>query len=236
MLRAKQYSTFCGQEGAWCRGSCLTSLLLHWAPASFPHQLWLAWASARVLPEALRRGSGLPVHNSSDSLPWGSSLLCGLCRCGLESAQPVFLQEVFHVPRQTSQTNTGTSTKTGEWCLSSQCSSWTFCIWAAWVLCPLPSYMGPELSHFHTNLLFHHAQVWLRHGIKIITLPSTTPFKKVKVWQSWSNLSGHLKITATKSLPKKWHGNLQDETFLNMISRKLFNVTSFNQINCLLFN
>lgn len=49
-------------------------------------------------------------------------------------------------------------------------------------------------------------------------------------------LSGHLKIAATKSLPKKWQGNLQDETFLNMISRKLFNVTSFNQINCLLFN
>lgn len=34
-------------------------------------------------------------------------------------------------------------------CLSSQCSFWTFSIWAAWVLCPLPSYLAP-VSHFHT--------------------------------------------------------------------------------------
>lgn len=85
------------------------------------------------------------------------------------------------------QENMGTSTKTGEWCLSSQCSSWTFSIWAAWVLCPLPSYLAPELSHFHTNCLFHHAEVWFKYGIKIITLPSTTPSRKVKAWQSWSN-------------------------------------------------
>ena len=100
--RSKTAHSAARREPASSRGSCLATLLLHWARGAFPHQIQSAWAWVLVLAEAARWGSGLPVHNSSDSLPWGSAHPRGLCSCGLESAQSVFLQAAFHMSRQTS--------------------------------------------------------------------------------------------------------------------------------------
>lgn len=52
-------------------------------------------------------------------------------------------------------------------------------------LVPSSILLGTSVPFSHC--LFHHAEVWFKYGIKIITLPSTTPSRKVKAWQSWSN-------------------------------------------------
>lgn len=82
--------------------------------------------------------------------------------------------------------------ETGERLLSSWRPAWTFSNSGVWVLCPLPSSLSLELSHFHTSFLFHCPWLWFKYRLMILTL---YPLEK-KV--SPSNLGGTLQRASWK--------------------------------------
>lgn len=128
------------REPALSGGSHFTTLLLHWA---------CTWFHTRFSqPGCMGAGGGTevrkwPIHHSPGSSlricppSWALQMWAGKCSAHFPSSGLSHVQANF--PLDALVLTWAWVQGTGGECLSSRCSSWTFSISAAWVLCFLPS-------------------------------------------------------------------------------------------------